>query len=328
MKRSIGWDNGAVVAVDQRALPDQLKVLRLTDTGQVVAAIKSLAIRGAPAVGVAGALGVALAAHLADADGEVGEATVRAQARLIAEARPTAVNLERGVQRALNRLHDGKEAVLAEALSMLAEDEQVNRAASRRAAEFLRDCLPAKQLRVLTHCNTGRLATAAWGTALGAIKELASAGLVAEVLAGETRPLLQGARLTVWELAEAGIPHRLCVDAAGPAALAAGMVDCVVVGADRVAANGDVANKIGTYALAVAAQRAGVPFVVVAPESTLDPRTRSGADIRIEERHADEVTHHAGTRVAARNTKVFNPAFDVTPFELVTAVITETRTMR
>ncbi|MFI1302637.1 S-methyl-5-thioribose-1-phosphate isomerase [Streptomyces sioyaensis] len=327
MEHAIAWDDGAIVTIDQRALPDEYRPLRLTTIDELIDAIAALAIRGAPAVGVAGALGIALSAHLRAHEGELDEAGVRADAERIASARPTAVNLEWGVRRALSRVADGADAVLAEALALLGEDEAVNRAAARRAAEFLRARCAPGPLRILTHCNTGRLATVAWGTALGAIRELAAAGQVAEVLAGETRPLLQGARLTAWELAEEGIPHRLCVDSAGPAAIAAGMVDCVIVGADRVAANGDVANKIGTYSLAVAAGRAGIPFVVVAPESTLDSRTFSGSEIEIEERAAEEVTHHGGRRMAPEGTPVFNPAFDVTPSELVTAVVTETRTL-
>jgi methylthioribulose-1-phosphate dehydratase len=220
---------------------------------------------------------------------------------------------------------EGPAAVLAEALGMLEEDEQVNRAASARAAELVRRLCPDRPLRLLTHCNTGGLATVAWGTALGTIRELAAAGRVADVLVDETRPLLQGARLTAWELGRAGLPHRLCVDSAGPAAIGAGLVDCVLVGADRIAANGDVANKIGTYGLAVAAGRAGIPFIVVAPESTVDDTLAGGHEIVIEERAAEEVTAVAGRPTAPAGTAVYNPAFDVTPADLVTAVVTERR---
>jgi methylthioribose-1-phosphate isomerase len=216
--------------------------------------------------------------------------------------------------------------VLAEAKALAAEDERANRAAARRAADLLRRIAPDRPLRLLTHCNTGRLATAGWGTALGAIRVLAGRGRVESVLVTETRPLLQGARLTTWELAEAGIPHRLCVDSAAAAAMAAGQVDAVLVGADRVAANGDVANKIGTYPLALAAARHAVPFVVVAPESTVDPDMPDGGHIVIEQRPADEVTRLAGLSGRAQ-TEVFNPAFDVTPAELITAVTTEERTI-
>ncbi|MCW3819856.1 S-methyl-5-thioribose-1-phosphate isomerase [Micromonospora sp. DR5-3] len=323
MMRSIAWQDGAIEAVDQCALPHEYRLLRLSTPDEVIEAIQRLAIRGAPAIGVAGALAVAMSARAHTRDGVCDEIAVRADARRIANARPTAVNLSWAVRRVVDKLGGGADAVQAEALAILTEDEQRNRAAAEAAAGLVRRLCGQKPLRLLTHCNTGRLATVAWGTALGAIRVLAGTGHVAEVLFGETRPLLQGARLTAWELAEAGIPHRMLVDSAGPAALASGMVDCVLVGADRVCANGDVANKIGTYSLALAAHRAGVPFIVVAPESTLDAALTSGADIVIEERAAGEVTAFGGVEVAPAGTEVFNPAFDVTPAELVTAVVTE-----
>jgi methylthioribose-1-phosphate isomerase len=324
MERSIDWDTGAVVTLDQTRLPHERRTLRLDTVDAVIDAIRGLAIRGAPAIGVAGALGVAISAR------QHGTATnaVLKDAERLSSARPTAVNLRWGVRRALGRLDDGPEAVLTEALLMLDEDERTNLAASRRAAELVRELCPARPLRVLTHCNTGRLATVAHGTAIGTIMELATAGDLAEVLVGETRPLLQGTRLTAWELADAGVRYRVCVDSAGPAAIAAGMVDCVLVGADRIAANGDVANKIGTYSLAVASARHGVPFLVIAPESTIDPATASGRDIPIEQRDADEVLCHAGARIAPEGTAAFNPAFDVTPAELVAAIVTESRVIR
>lgn len=323
--RSLRWHDGTIVAVDQRHLPGQQRWLRITTLEELLEAISTLAIRGAPAIGVAGALGVAQAALRSQTPDGLDEAAVLADAERIVAARPTAVNLERGVRHALTRLPDGASAVVGAAIEMLEDDERINRAAARRAADLIRELCPGRKLRLLTHCNTGGLATVAWGTALGAVRELAADGFVAEVLAGETRPLLQGARLTAWELRAAGIPHRLCVDSAGPAAIAGGLVDCVVVGADRVAANGDVANKIGTYALAVAAARHDVPFLVVAPESTIDIRTPDGAAITIEERAAGEVLQVGGVQVAPEGTRVYNPAFDVTPAELVTAVVTERR---
>ncbi|CQR59551.1 S-methyl-5-thioribose-1-phosphate isomerase [Streptomyces leeuwenhoekii] len=327
MERSVAWEDDTIVTVDQRALPHAYRPLRLTTVDGLIDAITSLAIRGAPAIGVAGALGVAMSAIRHTSDGVVDAASVHADAARIAAARPTAVNLARGVGRALSRLADGPQSVLFEAEAMLREDEEINRTAARRAADLVKLLCPQRPLRVLTHCNTGRLATTAWGTALGAVRALSAEGLIEEVLVDETRPLLQGARLTTWELAEADIPHRLCVDSAGPAALDNAMVDCVLVGADRIAGNGDVANKVGTYSLAAAAARAGVPFVVVAPESTLDPSTATGRDIAIEERPADEVTHYAGRPVAPAGTPVFNPAFDITPHSLVTAVVTERAVM-
>ncbi|GAA0598880.1 hypothetical protein GCM10010174_13010 [Kutzneria viridogrisea] len=321
MERTLAWDGSAVVAVDQCALPHDRVPLRLTTPDEVIDAIKRLAIRGAPAIGVAGALGVALSAHLNDGD----EDAVRADARRIADARPTAVNLSWAVRRVLERLPEGTKALLDEALVMLDEDVRTNRAMAALAAETVLRLTDRRPLRVLTHCNTGSLATVAIGTALGGIKALAESGHVAEVIADETRPLLQGARLTAWELAEAGIPYRLCVDSAGPAAIATGLVDVVMVGADRITANGDVANKIGTYSLAVAAARSGIPFVVVAPESTVDESIPDGSGIVIEQRAAEEVTAFGGSQVALPGTPVFNPAFDVTPNDLVTAIVTERR---
>ncbi|MCG5461596.1 S-methyl-5-thioribose-1-phosphate isomerase [Micromonospora sp. NPDC053740] len=328
MQRSVDWEPGCVVAVDQTTLPHEMTVLHMTGIDQIITAIQRLAIRGAPALGLAGGLGVALSAHLHSVAGEVDHAAVRADAELLAAARPTAVNLRWGVQRALGRLADGPDAVLQEALDMITEDERTNRAAATRAATLIREVSPRRPMHVLTHCNTGRLATGGWGTALGAIRELAASCDLGSVLATETRPLLQGARLTVWELAEADIPHRLCIDSAAAAAMAGGSVDCVIVGADRIAANGDTANKIGTYALALAAARHGIPFIVVAPESSVDVTTPHGDDILIEDRPADEVLEIAGAQIAQPGTAVYNPAFDVTPIDLITAIVTEDRVIR
>jgi methylthioribose-1-phosphate isomerase len=316
---SIAWDDGALVVIDQRALPQDLLRLRITSVDEVIDAIKTLAIRGAPALGVAGAFGVVLAAFAYPDDIE----KVELEAARIAAARPTAVNLIWGVQRALAKLLHGPQAVLDEALQMLVEDGQVNRAAATHAADLIERLLPDCRMHILTHCNAGRLAMTAFGTALGAVRVLHARGLVEDVLVDETRPLLQGARLTAWELAEAGIPHRLTIDSAAAWAMATGQVDCVIVGADRIAADGSVANKIGTYALAVAAHRHGIPFVVVAPESTRDPATLTGSDIVVEERASDEVTHVGGVATAPEGSVVFNPAFDVTPPDLVTAIVTE-----
>ncbi len=213
-------------------------------------------------------------------------------------------------------------------MAVLDEDERVNRAASRHAADLVLAHCARRPLRLLTHCNTGRLAAVAWGTALGTVRDLHAAGHVEYVLADETRPLWQGSRLTAWELAEEGVPYRVLPDAAAASALALGMVDCVLVGADRIAANGDVANKVGTYGLGVVAARHDIPFVVVATESTVDRTLPDGDGVVIEERAADEITHVAGTPVAPEGAPVFNPAFDVTPASLVTAVVTENGLMR
>ncbi|WP_174185223.1 S-methyl-5-thioribose-1-phosphate isomerase [Nocardia barduliensis] len=320
---SLVWDDGALVTIDQRALPHEVRELRLSTVDQVIDAIKALAIRGAPAIGIAGAFGVVIATAAHTVDGVVDEAAVRAEADRIAAARPTAVNLAWAVRRVLAKVGRGADAVLAETLDMLAEDGRVNRAAATNAADLVQRLCPDRPLRVLTHCNTGRLATSAFGTAIGTLRVLSERGAIEQVLVDETRPLLQGARLTTWELAEAGIPHRLTIDSAAAWAMATGQVDCVLVGADRVTANGDVANKIGTYGLALAARHHGIPFVVVAPESTRDLAMATGREIVVEERAAAEVTGFGGVATAPAHTEVFNPAFDVTPAELVTAVVTE-----
>ncbi|WP_094026894.1 S-methyl-5-thioribose-1-phosphate isomerase [Nocardia cerradoensis] len=317
---SITWVDGAVVTIDQRALPHEVRTLRLATVDQVIDAIATLAVRGAPAIGVTGAFGVALAALAHPGE----PARVEAEAARIEAARPTAVNLSWGVRRALARFADGGAAgVLAEAQALLAEDGRVNRAAAEHAADLVQRLCPGRPLRMLTHCNTGRLATTAFGTAIGALRVLHARGVIDSVLVDETRPLLQGARLTTWELAEAGIPHRLTVDSAAAWAMATGQVDCVIVGADRITADGSVANKIGTYGLALAARHHGIPFIVVAPESTRDAATATGAEIVVEQRGSAEITHFGDYASAPEGTAVFNPAFDVTPPELVTAVVTE-----
>ena len=324
--RTLDWEDGAVVAIDQCVLPHQESVLRLRTVEELIAAIQRLAIRGAPALGVAGAFGVALAARARTRDGELDEAAVRADAERLASARPTAVNLRWGVGQALAALSGGPDAVLAAARRVMAEDDRVNRQASAGAADLITKLCPDRPLRLLTHCNAGALATAGTrGTALGAVFELAERGRVEYVIVDETRPLLQGARLTSWELARAGIPHRLAVDSAAASLMRRGLVDCVVVGADRITANGDVANKIGTYGLAVSAAHHGIPMIVVAPESTVDEDLAAGELIEIEERDAGEVRRVLGTPVAPETAEAFNPAFDVTPAALITAVVTEAR---
>ncbi|MFJ7216588.1 S-methyl-5-thioribose-1-phosphate isomerase [Amycolatopsis sp. NPDC098790] len=318
---ALHWDGTALLALDQRRLPHAHTTLRLTSAGQIAEAIADLAIRGAPAIGVAAAFGVALSAREHGAD----TARVRTDAELLIRTRPTAIALRRAVHRTTSHLHEGADAVLAAAQEVQAADVRTCDAIGERGAHHILATLRRRPLRILTHCNTGMLATTGQGTALAVIKRLADHGAVENVLVGETRPLLQGARLTTWELRRAGIPHRLCVDAAGPALMANGEVDLVLVGADRITAAGDVANKIGTYALAVAAERHGIPFLVAAPEETIDQDLTEPGDVHVEERPADELTTLAGQPVAPRDTEVRNPAFDVTPADLVTAVITETR---
>ncbi|MEO3867696.1 S-methyl-5-thioribose-1-phosphate isomerase [Nonomuraea sp. B12E4] len=310
--RTIDWVDGAVELVDQTLLPDKCVMVRVHTVGALVDAIRRLAVRGAPALGVAGALGVVLA------DGDPAAiAALRA-------ARPTAVNLAWGVDQAAAHLSEGREAVLAAALRVRDDDIAACRAMGERGAGLLE----GDRLRIMTVCNTGGLAAVERGTALGVVQTLHERGRLAEVLALETRPLLQGARLTTWELVRMGAPHRLIADSAGPYLLAKGEVDAVLIGADRIAANGDTANKIGSYALALGAERAGVPFVVVAPESTIDPATPSGEHIEIEDRGAEEIISIRGTRLAPEGTRALNPAFDVTPHDLITAIVTDQRVIR
>jgi S-methyl-5-thioribose-1-phosphate isomerase len=330
--RTIDWGaDGAVVIVDQTLLPHEVRLLRLTEVDELVDAIRRLAVRGAPALGAAGALGVLLAVRQARRDGW-GEAQVAQAVEAVRHARPTAVNLARGVDRAVARLAEGEAGVERAARAVLDEDVAANRAVGERGADLLTElCGPervAGGLRLHTHCNAGALACVDWGTALGVVHTLHARGAVARVYANETRPLLQGARLTAWELDQLGVDYRIVVDGAGASLIARGMVDAVVVGADRVAANGDVANKVGTYPLALAAARAGIPFVVAAPESTLDPATPDGASIEIEDRGDDEVLAVAGRRIAPPAARAVNPAFDVTPADLVTAIVTEGRVVR
>jgi methylthioribose-1-phosphate isomerase len=315
VRRTIDWDGDAVTIIDQTALPAEYRILRLGSVDDLIDAIRRLAVRGAPALGAAGALGVVLASR---AGGDV-----RSAAERVANARPTAVNLSWGVGRALSKLDEGTEAVLAEALSILDEDERLNRSASGHAAEIVLSLTDRRPLRLLSHCNAGHLATVAWGSALGVVWHLHQRGLVESVLVDETRPLMQGSRLTAWELAQAGVPYRVQPDSAAAAAMARGLVDCVLVGADRIAANGDVANKIGTYGLAIAARHHNVPLVVVAPSSTIDSTLPTGAEIDIEERAPDELRTYGGTTITPPDADVFNPAFDVTPAGLISAVVTE-----
>ena len=320
--RTIDWVGGAVEVIDQTALPDELRVLRLSTVDDLVDAVRRLAVRGAPALGVAGALGVALAARLHAGD----DAKLAAAVKAVANARPTAVNLGRGAARAAARLPEGSNAVLAEALLVRDEEIASSTEQGRRGADLLTElCGPAP--RLLTHCNTGALAAVVGGTALAAVVELHRRGALAGVVASETRPLLQGARLTAWELAQSGVPCRVAVDGAGPFLMARGEVDAVVVGADRICANGDVVNKVGTFAHALGAAHAGIPFVVVAPESTVDESTPDGAAVPIEDRGATEVLTFRGRRTAPEGADAVNPAFDVTPAALVTAIVTDRRVL-
>jgi len=299
--------------LDQRRLPAEETWLELSDADAVADAIRTLAVRGAPAIGVAAAYGLAVEARRG-AD----STRLRQASETLARARPTAVNLTWAVRRMSRRLGLGAAEVLAEAHAIRDEDE----AACRRMGALGAALLPPRAT-VLTHCNAGALATAGYGTALGVIRAAVEGGNPVTVLAGETRPFFQGARLTAWELQRDGIPVTILTDGMAGWLMSRGEVTCVVVGADRIAASGDVANKIGTYSLAVLARHHGLPFYVAAPWSTVDLATASGADIPIEERASDEVNVIGGVRIAPVGVSARYPAFDVTPAELVTAIVTE-----
>jgi methylthioribose-1-phosphate isomerase len=323
--RTVQWLDGAVPAVrllDQTRLPGDEVYTDAADVDTLVSAIRRLAVRGAPALGAVGALGVVVALAQCAREGW-DDARLRTELGRLRAARPTAVNLAWAVDRVLPLVAEGREAVLAEARRVLAEDEAANRRLSQLGADWLLARCPSRPLRLLTHCNTGTLATTAWGTALGIVRELHGRGRVELVHVDETRPLLQGARLTAWELAADGIRHVVQVDSAAPGAILRGLVDAVIIGADRIAANGDTANKVGSVGLALACADAGIPFVVAAPWSTVDLATPDGSGITIEERDAAEVTSLAGVPTTPAGTRAFNPAFDVTPARLVDAVVTE-----
>jgi methylthioribose-1-phosphate isomerase len=307
---TIEWRDGCVRMIDQRVLPGRLAFVDARTVDELCDAIRTLAVRGAPALGVAGAMGMALA-RVTGVDPQ------DAAARILA-TRPTAVNLAWGVAR--GRAADDP---VAEAERLAADDVARNRRLGAHGA-----VLVPEGGRVLTHCNAGALACAGYGTALGVIRGAAEAGRRPHVWVDETRPVLQGARLTAWELDRLGIPATLVADVMAGSLMAAGEVDCVVVGADRIAANGDVANKVGTYGLAVLARHHGVPFYVAAPMSTVDPSCPTGADIPIERRSAEEVSSIDGHPIAPAGMPVENRAFDVTPAALVTAIVTEDGVLR
>ena len=324
---TLAWQDGAVVLLDQRRLPGEEIYLTLKTPEEVAHAIRSMVVRGAPAIGIAAAMGLALGAGRIEAK-SYAEFAARFDdlCDLFAGTRPTAVNLFRGIER-LKRLvrdhQDSSPAVVAEMLvaetrRMKEEDLRACRQMGRHGAELL-----AADSRVLTHCNAGGLATAGYGTALGVIRAARERGKLAMVFADETRPFLQGARLTAWELQKDGIPVTLIADSMAGLMMRRRRVDAVVVGADRIAANGDVANKIGTYQVAVLARENDVPFYVAAPTSTVDLSTGHGDAIPIEERDPAEITHIGDQLVAPEGIDVANPAFDVTPAELIAAIITE-----
>src|SRR5581483_12010013 len=321
MIETIQWTDAGVVMIDQTRLPREETYVTCTTYQQVAEAIRSMVIRGAPAIGVAAAMGIALGMEQAQSVDEFEQIC-----QTIARTRPTAVNLFWAIERmrrvfadvAGRLLAEIRETLSAEAQQIRREDLAINECIGKNGAPLIPD-----GKTVLTHCNAGALATAGYGTALGVIRAAIAAGKKVDVFADETRPFLQGARLTIWELQHDHIPATLITDNMAGHFLHSGRIGCVVVGADRIAANGDVANKIGTYSVAVLAKENNVPFYVAAPISTLDLSIPSGDEIPIEHRAADEVTHVHGVPIAPEGASVANPAFDVTPHRYVTAIITE-----
>ena len=327
MFKTIAWTDEGVVMLDQRLLPEQEVYLTLRSPEEVAAAIRDMAIRGAPAIGVAAAMGIALGfGGAGERPPAEGAARMDDLARLFSATRPTAVNLFWAIDRMRRCFEAHKQepfrsmaqALEREAVAIKDEDIEANRLMGRLGAELL----PAR-CSVLTHCNAGALATAGYGTALGVIRAAHEQGKVALVWVDETRPFLQGARLTAWELQRDGIPVTVLSDGMPGHLFQKGAIDLCIVGADRIARNGDVANKIGTYQVAVLAQVHGVPFYVAAPTTSVDLGLAGGADIPIEERGPSELTHIAGRRMVPEGVPVLHPAFDVTPARLVSAIITE-----
>jgi len=308
--------------IDQTALPEHERYLDVMTVDDLVQAIHALSVRGAPALGAAGALGVAMAMNQAEEEGW-NRARLEAEVDRIRNARPTAVNLAWGVDQVRVAIPAGVAEVLRRAQALIAEDELANRSLARLGADWIEKRTGRTHVRVVTHCNTGALATSAWGTAYGIIHELHDRGRLGLVYADETRPLLQGARLSSWELRQDGIEHVVQVDGAATSTILRGLVDIAIIGADRITANGDTANKIGSVALALACARAGIPFVVAAPSSSVDLSTKRGEDITIEERDPAEVVNFNGHRTAPEGVTGFNPAFDVTPHDLISAIVTE-----
>jgi methylthioribose-1-phosphate isomerase len=325
--KTIAWKDNHVIMIDQRKLPLQEKYIVCKGYSSVIRAIKDLVIRGAPAIGIAAAMGVALGAlRIRTNKMDQFKAKLDAVCGDMIAARPTAVNLTWAVERmrrvvAKNshvQVAQLKSLLVAEAEKILRQDVAINRAMGRHGQRLLSD-----GSRVLTHCNAGSLATGGYGTALGVVRAAVEAGKRIEVLADETRPFLQGARLTAWELVEAGIPVTVITDNAAGYFMQQGQVDAVIVGADRIASNGDVANKIGTYMVAVLARTHKIPFYVAAPLSTIDFAIKNGKEIPIEQRDENEVTHFQGKRNTPWGAAAQSPAFDITPHRYVTAIITE-----
>lgn len=322
--RAVEWNtsDGSLLLIDQTLLPGETAVMACTTVDQLVDAIQRLVVRGAPALGAVGAYGVAVAMLQGQREGWSADVLAEQVAR-VRDARPTAVNLAWGADRVTPLIASGVAAVLAEADAVMVEDEAANRELSRLGADWILARTGRAKVRVLTHCNTGFLATTAWGTALGIVRELHARDALEIVYADETRPLLQGSRLTAWELQQEGIDYFVQVDGAAASTILRGLVDVAIIGADRIARNGDTANKIGSVGVALACADAGIPFVVAAPSSTVDLSTLTGDDIHIELRDGAEVTSLAGVATSPPQARGFNPAFDVTPSRLIDAIVTE-----
>jgi len=324
---TITWNDDHISLIDQRRLPLQVRRLECRELEEVISAIKDMAIRGAPAIGIAAAMGLALGAHsIAAEDYEAFRSRFLEMARTMALARPTAVNLAWAVNRMETVIEEMqgrsideiKEALRRTSQDMLDHDVEINRSIGHYGSTLIPD-----GAAILTHCNAGALATGGYGTALGVIRAAHEAGRDIRVLVDETRPLLQGTRLTAFELMEEGIPATVIVDSAAGYLMRKGMADLVIIGADRIASNGDTANKIGSYQLAVLAKENRIPFYVAAPLSTFDHSLKNGDHIPIEERDPQEVVTLAGRQLAPRNVRAFNPAFDITPASYISAIITE-----
>jgi methylthioribose-1-phosphate isomerase len=323
--RAVRWEGDRLRLLDQRRLPLEEEWIECLDADDVAQAIRDLVVRGAPAIGIAAAWGVVLAARAAADRGDAAATGLREAIARLRAARPTAVNLMWALDRMQRALAAGADAAALAREAQAIEDEDL---AANRHMGALGAALLGDDAGVLTHCNTGSLATAGYGTALGVIRAGVEQGRIARVFAGETRPWLQGARLTMWELLRDGIPATLVADSAAAHLMASGQVQWVVVGADRIAANGDTANKIGTYQLAIAARHHGVGFMVVAPSSTVDMATPDGAAIEIELRSPDELLAWGGRRTVAEGALAWNPVFDVTPASLIDAIVTERGVVR
>jgi methylthioribose-1-phosphate isomerase len=319
---AVRWQGDAIVLLDQTRLPAEEVSVECRDVDSLVDAVHRLVVRGAPALGAVGGYGVAVAILQGQRDGWSTD-RLEAEVDRVRDARPTAVNLAWGVDRVRPLMLQGVDAVVAEAHRIVAEDTAANRQLSRHGADWILARCARRPLRVVTHCNTGALATTGWGTAFGIIRELAQRGEVELVYVDETRPLLQGARLTAWECDQHGIPYVVQADGAAASTILRGFADFAVIGADRIARNGDTANKIGSVGVALACAAAGIPFVVAAPSSTVDLATPSGDDIEIELRSGDEVTRWSGLPTTPAGARGFNPAFDVTPAAYISAVVTE-----